>query len=78
MSLVIEKEPQSMLRHQTPNKKMITKVPPFYNIRDDVFYHGPAWVIKPRLFQPKENQIKTPGPGYYHIPDRSIYSQPGK
>jgi hypothetical protein len=67
--LLIKEELQSMLRHQTP---------PFYNVHDDDFYHGPAWVIKPRLFQPKEKLAKTPGPSYYHIPDRSIYDRPGK
>ncbi|UJR09369.1 hypothetical protein I4U23_013613 [Adineta vaga] len=53
------------------------KKPPFYDVCNDTFYHGPAWVIKPRLFPPKESQVKKPGPGYYHIPDRSVYTRPG-
>ncbi|CAF2066681.1 unnamed protein product [Rotaria magnacalcarata] len=60
------------------NREKRTNAPPFYNLHDDAFYHGPAWVIKPKIFQPKENLIKTPGPADYHIPDRSIYSRPGK
>ncbi|CAF1295518.1 unnamed protein product [Rotaria sordida] len=60
------------------NKKIKTKAPPFYNVHDDNFYHGPAWVIKPKIFQSKEKFIQKPGPGYYHIPDRSIYVRPGK
>jgi hypothetical protein len=52
--------------------------PQFYNISDDDFYHGPAWVIKPRLFPQKKNYIKSPGPSHYHIPDRSVYARPGK
>ncbi|CAF2609919.1 unnamed protein product [Rotaria sp. Silwood2] len=60
------------------NTKIRTKAPPFYSVHDDDFYHGPAWVIKPKIFQLKEKFIKKPGPGYYHIPDRSIYTRPGK
>lgn len=59
-------------------RKNLTKRPRFYNIYDDTFYHGPAWVIKPRLYPPKENQIKQPGPNHYHIPDRSVYTRPGQ
>jgi len=44
---------------------------------DDQFYHGPAWVIKPRLHPLKEPNRQQPGPGHYHIPDRSIYERPG-
>ena len=51
---------------------------PFYNVSDDDFYHGPAWVIKPRLFPSKPNLRKTPGPSHYRIPERSIYDRPGK
>ncbi|CAF3814103.1 unnamed protein product, partial [Rotaria sordida] len=58
--------------------KTKTKAPPFYNVHDDDFYHGPAWVIKPKIFQSKKNFIQKSGPGYYHIPDRSIYIRPGK
>lgn len=65
------------MQNQTTNRKRIAKVPPFYSMHDDVFYHGPAWVIKPRIFAPKENYIKIPGPNRYHIPDRSIYARPG-
>jgi hypothetical protein len=78
MPLIIKKQPQlSTLRNQTSNRERIAKAPPFYSVHDDVFYHGPAWVMKSRLFEPKENTIKKPGPGYYHIPDRSIYTRPG-
>ena len=55
-----------------------TKIAPFYNLHDDDYYHGPAWVIKPRLFQSRVDSIQRPGPGHYHIPERSIYARPGK
>jgi hypothetical protein len=63
---------------QISNRKRVVKAPPFYKMNDDDFYHGPAWVIKPRLFPLKENHIEKPGPSHYHIPDRSIYARPGK
>ncbi|CAF3618698.1 unnamed protein product [Rotaria sp. Silwood1] len=66
------------MEYQISNRKIRTKAPPFYSVHDDDFYHGPAWVIKPKIFQSKEKLIKKPGPGYYHIPDRSIYIRPGK
>ncbi|CAF1005238.1 unnamed protein product [Adineta steineri] len=75
---MLKREVQSIQQNGTFNKKKIVKAPPFYNVHNDTFYHGPAWVIKPRLFQPKENHIKKPGPGYYNIPDRSLYERPGK
>lgn len=59
-------------------RERVTNRPPFYNVCEDRFYHGPAWVIKPRIFEVKENFTKYPGPGHYHIPDRSIYDRPGK
>ncbi|CAF0985159.1 unnamed protein product [Adineta ricciae] len=55
----------------------IAKVPPFYNVNNDTFYHGPAWVIKPELFPRKETHVKHPGPAYYRIPNRSVYAHPG-
>lgn len=78
MSLVAKKEQQSMLPYRMSNRKIRKKQPPFYNINDDNFYHGPAWVIKPRIFQPNDKLSITPGPCDYHIPDRSIYIRPGK
>ncbi len=74
----MKKESETILRQQRSSRKRIVKPPPFYNVHDDNFYHGPAWVIKPRLFPPKENYTNKLGPGYYHIPDRSIYARPGK
>ena len=60
----------SSLRYKT--------MPPFYRVRDDTFYHGPAWVIKPRLFQPNGEPDERPGPAHYSIPERSIYARPGE
>ena len=59
-------------------RKRVVEGLPFYNVQEDKFYHGPACVIKPRLFPLKDNRTEKPGPGHYHIPDRSIYDRPGK
>jgi hypothetical protein len=69
----------SIRQYQTSNRKRIKNdKPPFYSVHDDDFYHGPAWVIKARLFQPKEDHLRKPGPSHYHIVDRSIYTRPGE